>query len=217
MNYRLCFDIDGTLLSTQGAGGRSFRKAVFSLFKKDLDWSSISMAGCLDTGIFKEVLSALKMPYSDDLWQEFHSYYLKFLESEIKDTSAWVIFEGVLDLLERSISPKPLLITGNVKEGAFFKLKAASLDQYFDWDSSVFGDEGEHKRDELAEVYIKKNGADHIPVIIGDTPNDIRLAKLLNGVSVAVSTGIFKNDELSKYQADYLLDSLKDFPFSSFC
>lgn len=216
MNYHLCFDIDGTLLSTGGAGGRSFKKAICKLFGKEPEWKKITMAGQLDIGIFKSILEHIGEDFNQAVWESFKAEYLAFFEIEKKDTSKWVVFDGVREILEltKSFSEKPILLTGNILEGALFKLQSVGLDTYFNWDASVFGEDGNRYRDELADAYHRKNTTEKIPVIIGDTPGDIRVGKLLKGISVAVSTGMHKNHELKEHAPDYILSSMKEFPES---
>jgi phosphoglycolate phosphatase-like HAD superfamily hydrolase len=214
MNRLLCFDIDGTLISSNGAGGRSFKKAVQNLFGKEPDWKAISMAGQLDPGIFNNILNLIRIPFSEDIWQEFKALYLQNMEVEIKNPKDWIVFEGVREILERTVTQpiKPILMTGNIREGAQLKLKAVGLDQYFNWENSVFGEDGKLKRDELSLAFAKKNPHIRKAVVIGDTPDDIRLARLLKGVAIAVSTGVHSREELEKHAPDYLLENFLQFP-----
>lgn len=213
MSYLFCFDIDGTLLSTKGAGSRSFRKAILSLFDKEPCWDKITMAGQLDPGIFKTILSEIQIPYEEKLWLEFKKLYLTFLEEETKNSAQWVVFEGVKEILQ-TISDKkykPVLLTGNIWEGAWLKLKTIGIEQFFDWEKSIFAETNLEQRKELAYILENKKNSQK-PVIIGDTPHDIEVGKIVNGITIAVSTGVHSQEELEKYNPDYLIASLKDFP-----
>ncbi len=215
MNHIYCFDIDGTLLSTKGAGGRSFKKAIIKIFKKEPMWKTIPMAGRLDPAIFKDIVHQIGETFSEDVWTHFKNQYLDYLKIEAEDTSNWTVFSGVKKVLEdlKSTNRYMVLLTGNIKEGAFIKLNSIGLDTYFDWDNSVFGDEGREKRDELAYVFKEKHQNGKIPVVIGDTPADVKVGKLVNGLSVAVATGMHTLEELKNDEPDYLLESLSEFPF----
>lgn len=209
-----CFDIDGTLLSTGGAGSRSIKKAVNTLFQKEIDWKSIVMAGQLDPSIYRQILLKLDLPYKEKQWEEFLNLYLSFLEEEKHNVSSWVVFDGVLETLKilSQNKAKMILITGNIKKGAWVKLYSCHLHAFFDWDNSIFGDDGKESRDELAFAYLKKH-KDFLPIIIGDTPHDIRVGELTGGMSIAVCTGMHSKEELSLHNPHYNLLSLKEFPW----
>ncbi|HOJ50529.1 MAG TPA: HAD hydrolase-like protein [Spirochaetota bacterium] len=206
MSLIFCFDIDGTLLSTNGAGTRSFKSATWHLFNKKIDWSNISMAGRVDPGIFKDILKLIDYEYSDDIWDKFKSLYIENLKKEIKNSEV-TVFDGVYEFLKSIENEDKILVTGNIKEGAKIKLGFKKLSDYFYWDRSVFGDDALYYRDELADVLLKRNKS-KIPVIIGDTPLDISLAKKTGGISVAVTTGIYTAEELKKYNPDFILDNI---------
>ncbi len=216
MKKILCFDIDGTLISTGGAGGRSFKKAIKSLFENQPQWAKINFAGMIDPSIFKNILNNIGETYSFDIWNIFKKKYLSFLKAEVKNTDSWIIFDGVIDLLEKikNRGIKPILMTGNIKEGAFLKLNSIKLDHYFDWEKSIFGEDGKEKRDDLAIAFQKKHGAKGFPIVIGDTPADIKVGKLAGGLSIAVATGIHTHEELKKSSPDYLIENMKNFPLN---
>lgn len=206
-----CFDIDGTLLSTHRAGSRSFKKAIVDMYAQEPDWKSISMAGRLDPGIFKEILFKIGRAYTHQDWENFKEKYLNYLIQESADISKWVVFPGVRETLEKLKNQRErmILLTGNIREGARVKLETVGLAHYFDWEGSVFGCEGQDSRDDLATVYQSKHPAATLPVVIGDTPADIRIGRLLSGVSVAVATGMHSVEELSAHNPDKVLMRLE--------
>lgn len=212
-----CFDIDGTLISTKGAGFRSFKKAAESIFDRRIDWKQISMAGRLDPSIFREALKLMQIEYLDSHWEAFRQKYLECFREELNDTSQWVVFEGVFPLLEELTARgfKTILLTGNIREGAQIKLDAVKLSRYFDFDGSIFGDAGEEHRDELAYEFREKYNSSSA-VVIGDTPADIRVGKIIGGVSAAVATGMHSLEELGRHEPEILLSSLKDFPLENY-
>jgi len=177
------------------------------------------MAGQLDPGIFRQILLKLNETYTDSLWENFQTLYLDFLAEESQKTaSEWIVFEGVREVLEnlRNNQIPIFLLTGNIQKGAFIKLETLSLAHYFDWENSVFGDDGKEKREELAVILKLKNKDSLHPVIIGDTPDDIKVGKLSGGISIAVSTGLHTHEALQKHAPDYLIKTLEDFPFTVF-
>jgi phosphoglycolate phosphatase-like HAD superfamily hydrolase len=104
------------------------------------------------------------------------------------------------------------LCTGNFREAAKIKLKAAGIDSKFE-----FGGFGclHVDRNELPGLahheFVKINGREPVPsdyVVIGDTPNDIRCARHFGARAIAVTTGHFSHDQLKMHQPDAVMDSL---------
>jgi len=215
MPRRFCFDIDGTLISSGGAGGRAFKKAIRKIYNREPDWSSIWMAGRLDPAIFQDILLAIGEKPSPKNWLVFKETYLEFMQEEIKNPQGWKVFDGVVELLKTIIAnqEQPVLLTGNIREGAFLKLKAVGLDHYFDWENSVFGDEGQKNREELVEpLKLKNRGL--TPIVIGDTPADIQVGKLSGGIAIGVATGPHSVEELKKCQPHFALKNLSELFFN---
>ena len=79
-----CFDIDGTLLSTGGAGSRSMKRAVETLFQQKIDWKSVVMAGQLDPSIYRQILLKLDLPYKEKQWEEFKPLFKLFRRRKAK-------------------------------------------------------------------------------------------------------------------------------------
>ena len=62
----LLFDIDGTLLTTDGAGRVAMRQAAKDLFGLDEDLTGITIAGNTDGGIVREVHVTNNLPATDE-------------------------------------------------------------------------------------------------------------------------------------------------------
>lgn len=214
MDLIFCFDIDGTLLSTNGAGSRSFKRATHALLKKEPQWEKISMAGRLDPAIFKDIVTDIGESFSESLWTKFKTIYIQYFQEELLNIKKWIVFEGVRETLEILQSKKipAILITGNIKSGAYLKLKAVNLEEYFNWENSIFGDDGRENREELAYIYKNRFDSSKTAVVVGDTPYDIKVGKIIGGISVAVATGLHSLSELENHTPQILLKSLKDFP-----
>ena len=60
------FDIDGTLITSGGAGENSFRDAVIEVCGGDAALEGVNFAGNTDTGIAREVLLAAGMEPSQE-------------------------------------------------------------------------------------------------------------------------------------------------------
>src|ERR1700679_1374860 len=125
------FDIDETMISSDGAGRRALTRAVnqsHGLPEEHL--ASIKMSGKTDPQILAEIFAASSLRLEGEALQKEIQHvieiYLEFLEEEIPASKYYIIHRGVPALLERlSVEPKAYLglLTGNVERGARKKLK----------------------------------------------------------------------------------------------
>jgi phosphoglycolate phosphatase-like HAD superfamily hydrolase len=105
------------------------------------------------------------------------------------------------------------LLTGNLEMGAKIKLDHLGLYEHFL--DGAFGSDHED-RDELLPIAIEKfsrKGFDFSVrdcVVIGDTPRDVRCAKIHDAYCIAVATGPYTREDLLKTDADIVVDSLED-------
>ncbi|RMD57476.1 MAG: HAD family hydrolase, partial [Nitrospirae bacterium] len=123
---------------------------------------------------------------------------------------------GVLELLgilnKRGIYTG--LLTGNIEEGAWFKLKSFNISQYFTFGGFSSDDE---ERDKLLPIALKKlydkfklNIQPEESLVIGDTPRDVTCAKPHGAKVLGVATGSYSCEELKSYGADWVLDDLSN-------
>lgn len=100
--------------------------------------------------------------------------------------------------------------TGNVREGARVKLMSAGLVDLFDLALGGYGDDAT-ERDQLLEVGARRcDPGRRLPVVVvGDTPYDIRAAKAMGAISVAVSTGLYDAAVLGALDPALLVSSLE--------
>jgi len=201
------FDIDGTLLLSDGAG----RRAIHAAFADDgLDiarGAGIRFDGKTDPQIVREILEAAGHPAPDDAGRiaAVLGKYLAHLERDLAEHGHRSrLMPGVpalLDLLEADTRVLLGLLTGNMVTGARLKLRAAGLDpQRFV--VGAFGSDHAH-RGELpgiaarrAEVHFGRIPTGSEVVIIGDTPADVRCADGIGARTVAVATGGYTVAEL---------------------
>lgn len=209
----ILFDIDGTLLRIrEGFMPKLIDVLLRKLGRETFEVGSTSFAGRTDRDIFTQLLEANQLCTSnfDTLRQVYVDTLEEMLAPSDLDTlpgaaeaAAWCLEQGL---------PAGLL-TGNFREAAFTKLSRAGLDSYFE--TGAFG--GNHfDRNELPEIAWEIGrsvvGNDLLPqnmVIIGDTPRDIGCAQHFGCKSVAVTTGPFSREELSRFGPDLVLDSLE--------
>ncbi len=219
----LLFDIDGTLLRTNGAGRQAMCNAAAQLFGEAFTFDGISFGGRLDPAIFAEAAQRNALNDHETHHHQFRDLYLNELACALGNSETGrLALPGVLDLLDtlrRRIDAGERLaiglLSGNYQQAAPLKLAAAGID--IDWFTiTAFGDEA-HSRPDLVALamqrYAATTGAPPDPkrvIVIGDTPHDIDCAAAHGCVAFAVATGPFKADELEAAGADIVVQDLAD-------
>src|SRR5262249_33458957 len=72
----LLWDIDGTLLHTDGAGMRAMARVAAALYGEAFSWEGIEASGQLDPFIFAQALSNNGFTADDDAHREFRERYI---------------------------------------------------------------------------------------------------------------------------------------------
>ena len=214
------FDIDGTMLWTDGTGRRSMERALEKVFGSSGD-SSYRYDGKTDRQIAREQMLAVGI--DDDVITErmddVIDAYVAGLNSEFEaDASAAKLCGGIpelLDALEKDPDVRLGLLTGNIEQGARCKLRAVGID--FDrFRINAFGCD-HASRPELPAIAQKRAidllGVDvsgEQMVIIGDTPADIECGRSLNVRAIGVATGRYDVNELSKHNPAAVFENLEN-------
>ncbi|MHC4830534.1 MAG: HAD family hydrolase [Planctomycetota bacterium] len=220
MKRLVLFDIDGTLLSTDGAAGRAFEAAMIDVYGTAGPIRDVSFAGKTDPQIAHELLSRAGVDRAriegglPRLWDG----YLERFDAELAVTPVRV-FPGVVELLEfvesRPDEATTGLLTGNIKDGARRKLDASGIG-FERFIVGVFGSDREDRNElpalavERAETLTGLRFTGKDLVIVGDTPADIACGKVQGARTVAVATGVFSHRQLEACAPDFLFDSLED-------
>ena len=118
------FDVDGTLISTKGAGMRAFYRALQSVFDIRVESEVIRPDGKTDPLILRELLSyfGLAEHWCKEARAKLFAEYLRCLEDEMsqaKSRGLIRILPGVLNLLQSLQSQEDLavgLVTGNLEK-----------------------------------------------------------------------------------------------------
>jgi phosphoglycolate phosphatase-like HAD superfamily hydrolase len=207
MKKLVLFDIDGTILWSDGAGRSAIRKALMAEMGTAGPIDGFRFDGKTDRQIVVELLSAAGHP---DARSEAHidgvcSRYVELLERELASGHRCMhVYAGIrelLELLEACGDCLVGLLTGNVEQGAALKLRAAGIDPARFTVGAFGSDAVERERlpaiaASRAEVLLGyfPRGADL--VIIGDTPADVACGASLEARAIAVATGSFSRSEL---------------------
>jgi phosphoglycolate phosphatase-like HAD superfamily hydrolase len=212
----LLFDIDGTLLTSGGAGERALRLGFRDRFGIDDDLSTVEIAGRTDSGIVRRMLATHRLPETPENIAAFFDGYLHHLAREIPRTPGRLL-PGILPLLE-ALKPREdiviALLTGNLARGAEIKLRHYGVWHYFEF--GAYADD-HHDRNELGNFARARartqHGIDFLPehiFILGDTPHDIACARAIGARAIAIATGKYTRDDLTAHAPDYLFDDLAD-------
>lgn len=217
MKKLILWDIDGTLIVSQGAGARAMEKALLKRFGIRGDLSQIDWAGRTDAWITGAVFRHVGLP---DTPQNAHDYleaYLELLPHELRDGPQGQVLPGILELLETLHHRTDLaqgLLTGNLRRGAEFKLTHYRVWHYFEFgafadDSPRRNDLGPHAVRRANERHAVEFAPDHT-YIIGDTPHDIECGKVIGARTIAVATGSYTTAQLAAHQPTALFENFAD-------
>jgi phosphoglycolate phosphatase len=215
----LLFDIDGTLITTGGAGYRAIKKAVEATLGVERALEGIPVAGRTDSIILRDAVQAIDgRELTIELRDRIRDNYMGLLRTEIDLVGGGPgVLPGVRDLLDR-VADDPAyhvaLLTGNFSQTAAIKLGYFNLWRHFAW--GAWGEDAVHRNDLLPVAlarYRERTGDEIAPadvVIIGDTPNDVEVARVGGARSVAVTTGQFDRQTLLDAGADVVFHDLSD-------
>ncbi len=213
MNSAYLFDIDGTILSVERTFMKSIIEEILNTFSIDPEIIyRIDYAGRTDASIFRNLMG--EHHHDDDLFEQIKQAYINKMNDHLTPDDVNV-FDGVEETVEYLCQNNEYLglLTGNFKETARIKLRAAGLNDYFGFgafgchhtDRNFLPADAERSFTEHSGIKLEKRDF----IIIGDTPHDIRCARYFGAKSVAVSTGHFSFAELSKQNPDLTLKSLR--------
>lgn len=213
------FDIDGTLISTGGAGARSWRYAFDELYGIPADIGQFTDAGMTDPTVARLTFkSAVGHEPSRRELATVMAAYLDRIPYEVEHSEKYRVLDGAEDLLRRLGREGVLLgiTTGAVEAAAHIKLSRAGFNRYF-----PFGGYGSDSGDRIALTKRAVERGSYLlgeelepseVLVVGDTPKDLDAAHGADCVAVGVATGHYSREQLDEAGADIVLDSLRD-PF----
>lgn len=216
----LLFDVDGTLVTTCGAGRRAVER-TFEMRYGSKDVLPLSFGGMTDKAIVRNGLLALGKSFDSDaaLEREIDATldaYLGVLAEEIVRAQIR-IHEGMVRAMDMADTRPNVALglgTGNIRRGAEIKLRCVDI-----FDRFGFGGFGDDSIDRPALLMAgARRGAEKLGVpiedcrivIIGDTPKDISAAKAIGAECVAVATGVHDLAELRACEPTAVFANLAD-------
>lgn len=221
MKRLVLFDIDGTLLSAQGAPRRAFHRALFDVYGTTGPIDAHTFDGKTDPQIAREllVLAGLTDAAVDVGLPKLWSIYLRELARELAlPDQRTLVYTGVRELLKalESLQQEIVLglLTGNIQPGAALKLESARITNGFR--VGAFGSDHE-RRDQLPAVAVERareltgvHFREREVVIIGDTPSDVTCGRSLAVRAIGVATGRHDAASLEAAGADHVFADLSD-------
>jgi phosphoglycolate phosphatase-like HAD superfamily hydrolase len=211
------FDIDGTLITTGGAGAVSWRRAFDDLYGVPADIGKFTDSGMTDPDVGRRTFEAVVGHEPSQLeLARVMAKRLEHLPQAVAESTGYEILPGVEELLPRLADKGYLLglTTGGTDSAAHIKLARGNLARWF-----TFGGYGSDSTDrtELTAKAIERAGTllgepldPRRALVIGDTPLDVAAAKGAGAVAVAVATGHFGVEELHASGADHVIRSLEE-------
>jgi phosphoglycolate phosphatase len=203
------FDIDGTILLTDGAGRRAVHRALIEIFG-GTGPGDHRFDGKTDPQIVRELmrLEGHSDTRIDASMQAVFDRYVVLLREELEVAGDAVrLMPGVRELLDVLATRSDVvlgLLTGNLVGGAHAKLQAAGIDPSL-FRVGAFGSDHE-VRGELPAV-AQRRARDELRVdipgrdvvVIGDTPADIDCGRTIGARAIGVATGHYSVDELRRH------------------
>ncbi|HVQ78000.1 MAG TPA: HAD hydrolase-like protein [Candidatus Binatia bacterium] len=215
----LLFDIDGTLVTTAGAGRRALARALRDVFGTAGALDTYDLAGRTDQRIVLDVLqtAGLEPAAVQGRMDDCFEAYARALAAEIGDGRHVSTLPGIATLvqhLDRRSDVVLGLLTGNIEEGARIKLMPTGLWPYFP--TGAFGSDHADRR-RLPSLAARRahalTGHAFAPadvLVIGDTPWDVDCAHHFGARAVAVATGRYPRAELAACGANLVFDSFAE-------
>jgi phosphoglycolate phosphatase-like HAD superfamily hydrolase len=211
------FDIDGTLLRTEGAGVAAMLRAFSRLHgERGFSFEGVEIAGALDGLLFARMMAQHGLPGDEGTHAEFQRIYADELARALTP-SVVRRMPGTTELVGalRDAGAGVGLLTGNYERTAHLKIALVGFDRtHFPF--GAFGADGPSRR-HLTPVAIERAAA-HLGrsfdparvTIIGDTPHDIDCAKAHGCRALGVGTGPYSPERLLAAGADLAVADLAD-------
>ena len=214
------FDIDGTLLWTDGAGRRAIHDALMEVFGSTGP-ADHWFDGKTDRQIVRELmrLDGHDDPWIDARMDELLDRYAANLARELEAPGhSPRLYDGVTELLDALEARDDImlgLLTGNLEVGARGKLRAVGIDPSR-FRVGAYGSDHE-LRPELPAIAQRRAAealgrevAGRNIVVIGDTPADIACGRSIGARAIGVATGRYGIEELRAHAPAAVFADLTD-------
>jgi len=218
MKHRLVlFDIDGTLITDDGAARHAFADALAEVYDFRGDVRGYDFSGRTDPQIARMILhdAGWNEPdvdaSLDALWRHYLAGLARNVPGRVRELTG---VRTLLDTVRADGRMTLALLTGNIEPGARLKLGAVDLNDFFPF--GAFGSDSP-RREELPPIAVERaaaitghtfNGSD--VVIIGDSIYDVRCGVPHGATTIAIASGKTPAEKLKAENPDHFFDSAED-------
>ncbi|MCY0897749.1 MAG: HAD hydrolase-like protein [Firmicutes bacterium] len=203
----LIWDVDGTLLAAQSTGRAAMNDAFWACYGIARAFDDLNFAGAHDHDLWAQAIRRhCNAPPAMSPARFFHAY-LQHLQRRLNEAPIPAL-PGVREILcELTAAGYRLVLgTGNIRAGAYLKLGAVGLANYFP--HGGFSMPGATRVDILRAALEAVQPHPTCAIVIGDTPRDVHAAHAINLPIIAIATGRFSTTDLAHAGADLVLPSL---------
>ena len=213
----LLFDIDGTLVSTGGAGAVAWMRAFEDLYGVPADIGQYTDAGMTDPDVGAKTFEAVigREPTPQELAQLVQRR-LEHLPEAVAESEGYRVLPGVPERLRQLSRDGHLLglITGNGDGAAHIKLARGDLNRWFTF--GAYASAGVDRAGivrravERGEAMFGRDVPNTQIYVVGDTPLDISAAHAVGCTAIAVATGRYDSAALREAGADSVVETMEE-------
>lgn len=209
---RIFWDIDGTLIRTNGAAAIPFRKAVADYFGTEVSLDRKRLSGFTDYEIIRTLANDMNFQINKNDIERILNNYSRNLPNSLIDGQATPInnISTVLGELKNSLLFENAVATGNCKAGSLIKLQHTGLLEFFEEKNIFHSSLDFESRDEVLHKAKYSLLDNQVGIVVGDSPKDILSAKNNSMKIFAVATGMHNYEELLAYKPDQILEQIFD-------
>jgi phosphoglycolate phosphatase-like HAD superfamily hydrolase len=213
------FDVDGTLLTAQGAGRLALGRALEAVYGTAGPIAGYDFRGRTDPRIVLDLMRAAGLAEAEiraRLGECFEAYVAE-LAALVADGRRVRLMPGVEEVVRALASRDDVLVgllTGNIEPGARVKLVPTGLWPRFRVGAFGSDDADRRRLPEVARARARALAGREFPfarvTIIGDTPLDVDCARACGARAVAVATGQHAAAELAACRPDLIFTDFTD-------
>jgi phosphoglycolate phosphatase-like HAD superfamily hydrolase len=207
--FRLFWDIDGTLIRTNGAAAIPFKEALSDFLKQEVELDRKKLSGFTDFEIIQTVAKSYGVKIHAKEIEMILGKYAQNLPTALQagDAHSINVITEVLAEIHSSNDFENAIASGNCRPGAIAKLTHINLIEFFKSDRIFHSSVKSQTRDQIIADAKRSLGPSQVGVIIGDSPKDILSAKVNKLAVLAIATGMHNVDELRDFQSEHVVES----------
>jgi phosphoglycolate phosphatase-like HAD superfamily hydrolase len=207
--FRLFWDIDGTLIRTNGAAAIPFKEALSDFLKQEVELDRKKLSGFTDFEIIQTVAKSYGVNVHAEEIEMILDNYAQNLPTALQagDAHSINVITEVLAEIHSSSDFENAIATGNCWSGAIAKLTHINLIEFFKTDRIFHASVKSKTRDQIIAEAKQSLRHSQVGIIIGDSPKDINSAKANKLRVLGVATGMHTVDELRNLQSEHVVES----------